>query len=180
MRFPTSPQTSHTTPPCPHSPLLVSPHTWLRTQKQSDRNMFISQLLGLSASIFVFSVFCPVAMGEVSPLWPRADKPSTCAWDSEPCLLRDIMVMTMTSLSPAPPGSPSVPHQPHLHTFPSVSWPHIPPLLLLPSILPALIHGMDTWVVYGHPASHFAFPTCSSRVLHNLFSLDPYVAKSNA
>ena len=66
MRFPTSPQTSHTTPPCPHSPLLVSPHTWLRTQKQSDRNMFISQLLGLSASVFIFS-FVLLLWGKCPP-----------------------------------------------------------------------------------------------------------------
>lgn len=46
--------------------------------------------------------------GGVSQLLPDADKPPTCAWDSEPCLLKDIMMMTRTSLSPVFLGSPSV------------------------------------------------------------------------
>lgn len=144
------------TPPLllPTPPLLALPHAWLRKQKQSDRNIIfaICRPLSLSASIFVFSAFCPVAMGEVSLLLPNDDKPSTCAWDSKPCLLKDITMMTMTSLGPAPLGSPSVLNKPYQHTFPSVSWPHI--VLLLP-FFPALVHSTNSCVVYRHPASHF-------------------------
>lgn len=60
MSIPTSPETPHTTPPYPHSPLLASPHTWLRTQKQSDRNTFI--FASLRAFLHLYSESLPFAL----------------------------------------------------------------------------------------------------------------------
>lgn len=91
--------------------------TLLRNQNQWDRNIFIFAVkwpLRHPASVFIFLAFV-LLLWVVSLLLSKADKLSTCAWDSIPLLFKDVII-TLIPVPPASLVSPSVLNHPHLHT----------------------------------------------------------------
>lgn len=123
------------------SQLMTLPQSSRKKQKQSDRNITCHRpTFGPPAP----AAFVLLLSGKCLWLLSKADKPSTYAWDSISCLLKDVIIIIIC-LSPASLVSPSESSPPaHKHFLVS----HIPH------------HGTNSSVVYSPPAPHFTFPSC--------------------
>lgn len=179
MSILTAPPNSYTTSPNPPSQSITAPHTWLRKQKQSNRTIFIfaiSSPLRLPAAVFILSAFvllpqveCPCSYPKLTNLPLVLGSPSLAFSRMLLQFPRSLLHHGCLALFWIIPTC--------IQTISGISWPHIPPQLLLPFSL--LWHSTHSWAVYRHPVPNFTFPSCRNRALPSPFSVDLYVAKSN-
>lgn len=154
---------------------MTLPYTILRKQKQSDKNIFFFVISWPWAFLYPYIYIiwlCPVAMGGVSLLLSKADKPSNFCFGFHPlpsqrCYYYNYLPSFITGFSLCSESSP--PAYKHFLASP----------VLLP-FFPALIHSTNSWVVHRHLAPYFTFSSCSNWALPRSFPFDFYVAKSNS
>lgn len=147
MSILTAPPNSYATSPHPPSQSMTAPHTWLRKQKQSNRTIFIFAISSpprLPAAVFILCAFVLLPRVECPCPYPKLTNLPLVL--GSPSLAFSRMLLLQFPRSLLHHGCLAlfwiIPTC--IQTISGISWPHIPPQLLLP-FSPALTsHPAET------------------------------------